>query len=200
MIESIEYNGHWYTTENPDRQIAGTLTFSPDQGAYLNLIGSFHNGKDREDILELQFILGTTYDGIKITLYSCFLTQLKSGSRGFTSRFLAQFVFVGVHFREKNELRFTTISIHYSNLDDWADISGFIREDEPHDHKEIVIRFKNPDPTYIATIDDYKIYIDIYSNETFGFYERTIRQKAYIRVESSVEKELDDFLDFMHRI
>ena len=200
MIEDVDYKGYWHTTEKPDCQIAGTLTFSPDQGAQLNLIGSFHSYEDREKLQELQFILGTTHDGTKITLFDCFLTSIKSGSGGLTSRFHAQFVFVGVHFRDKTELKFTAFSIHYSNLDDWADISGFVDANEPHDRSETVIRFKHPDPTYIATIDDYRIFIDTHCDETFGFYERTIRQKAYVRVESSKQKELFEFLDFMHRI
>jgi ApeA-like protein len=73
MIEDVEYKGYWHITENPAYQIAGTLTFSADQGAHLNLIGSFHAYEDCERIPELPFILGTAHDGTRITLFRCFL-------------------------------------------------------------------------------------------------------------------------------
>lgn len=200
MIEDLEYRGYWHTPETPDNQIAGTLTFSPDQGAKLDLIGSFYSYEDHQKIVKLRFILGTAHDGTRITLFGCFLAELKSGSGGFTSRIDAELVFIGVHFREESELQFTTFAIHYSNLDDWAGISGFLGANEHHNRDETVIRFKNPDPTYIVTIADHKVFIDIDGYETYRSHERTIRQKAYVRVESPKPKALVEFMGFMDKI
>jgi len=41
MIEKFEYKGIWWLPDKPKERISGTLKFTPDEGAILDLIGSF---------------------------------------------------------------------------------------------------------------------------------------------------------------
>jgi len=46
MIEQFEYKGIWWLPDGDEGKIAGTLSFSPDKGIVLDLIGSFEGTED----------------------------------------------------------------------------------------------------------------------------------------------------------
>ncbi len=41
MIEEFEYKGIWWLPDKPKNRISGILRFTPNEGAILDLIGSF---------------------------------------------------------------------------------------------------------------------------------------------------------------
>lgn len=131
-MEEFQYLGIWWRPEDPDQKIAGELAYHPKEGATLKLIGSLNLFIDRSEITlgvtphEIDIILGITPDGREITLYRC------SESRKFISPvgvncfdFKARVVFVGQHFESKSDILFNNLSICYSNLSDWTNLSPF---------------------------------------------------------------------------
>src|SRR5829696_249198 len=72
MSDTIEYSGKWYLPTNAQRKVAGTLKFSPENGALLELIGSFRrvSVENRVDaVLNSDVLLGITTNDQKITLF-----------------------------------------------------------------------------------------------------------------------------------
>jgi len=171
MIEDFEYKGIWWLSSRPEKQISGTLKFTPDKGAVLDLIGSFKNITDMNKMLEPEIIIGVSSNGKNITLYECFETNSNLSFPGLlTSSF-------------------------------YANISGF---DIQHlfDKKEVVIRHKLPEPIQ-ATIGDYKILLDVRATgptRSIVQKEASIKQRTYIKIEPSVEKFFDEYLNILHHI
>ena len=114
MMDKFEYKGRWWLPDKPEKQISGTLRFTPNEGAILDLIGSFKATKDINKILKPEIILGIS-NGKKITLHKCFETKLNNVSvpESLTSSFYANEVFVGAHFQKSEDIKFRELSIRY---------------------------------------------------------------------------------------
>jgi len=201
-MDKFEYEGKWWLPDKPEKQISGTLRFTPDEGAILDLIGSFKDIKDINKMLKLEIILGISSNGKKITLHKCFETKSKISSPGLlTSSFRANEIFVGAHFQKSEDIKFRELSIRYSYLDEWVNISGF--DIQYPDKKVVVIKYKLPEPIQANIGEDYKVFIDFQATYPTHFIvqkEASIKQRTYVRIEHSAEKSLDEYWDIMRYI
>jgi hypothetical protein len=201
MIEEFEHKGIWWLPDNPEKQINGTLKFSPKEGATLDLIGSFN---DHEKVITkmqtFPIILGTTADGKEITLINCYKTTNTMHIPGITTcSFGSVLIFRNVHFHTLEDIRFRNIVVHYSHLDDWVGISGFDIQYNLKDGKEVIIKYKEPTPIQFD-LGDYKISIIIettYPKHTIVQKKANIKQTAYIKIESPGEKPFDEYRNVM---
>jgi hypothetical protein len=203
MIEKFEYKGIWWIPNKSNEQISGTLRFTPDEGAILDLIGSFKDIKDMNRMLNPNIILGISSNGKNITLHKCFETKSNVSFPGLlTSSFYANVVFVGAHFQKNEDIKFKKLSIHYLYLDEWVNISGFDIQ-LFSDKKEVVMKYKLPEPIQASIGEDYKIFIDIRATgPTYSIVQKeaSIKQSTYIRIEPSEEKSFDEYLNIMYHI
>lgn len=199
-MDKFEYKGIWWLPDKPEKQISGTLRFTPNEGAILDLIGSFKDIKDINKMLEPEIILGISSNGKNITLHKCFETKSGANLPGLlTSSFYANEVFVGAHFQKSEDIKFRELSIRYSYLDGWVNISGF--DIQYPDKKEVVIKYKQPEPIQASISEDCKIFIDItYLTHSIVQKETSIKQKTYIKIEHSIEKSLDEYRGIMRNI
>ena len=155
MMDKFEYEGIWWLPDKPEKQVSGTLRFTPNEGAILDLIGSFKDTKEINKMLELEIILGISSNGKNITLHKCFETKSNvSVPRLLTSSFYANEVFVGAHFQKSEDIKFRELSICYSYLDEWVNISGF--NIQYPDKSEVVIKYKQPEPIQASIGEDCK--------------------------------------------
>ena len=101
MIRSFEYVGKWYLPDNPEDELYGTLRFTPEGGALLELFGVFERKtvNRKYPMLEPNVILGNSSNGKSITLLGCSetRTQLPLNSEG-ESTFQAKYILVGALF------------------------------------------------------------------------------------------------------
>jgi len=203
MIEEFEYTGIWWLSDKPEKQISGTLRFTPNEGAILDLIGSFKDITDINKTLNPEIILGISSNGKNITLYKCFETKSSFSFLGFqTSSFYANVVFIDVHFQKLENIKFKSISVHYSHLDEWVNISGF---DIKHlwKEKEVIIKYKLPEPFKADVSNDLKVLINIRATGpslSFVQKEATIKQKTEIKIETSEDKSFEDYRKIMYQI
>jgi len=197
MMDKFEYEGIWWLPDKPEKQVSGTLRFTPNEGAILDLIGSFKDTKEINKMLELEIILGISSNGKNITLHKCFETKSNvSVPRLLTSSFYANEVFVGAHFQKSEDIKFRELSICYSYLDEWVNISGF--NIQYPDKREVVIKYKQPEPIQASIGEDCKMFIDF--QVTIVQKEASIKQRTYIRIEPSVEKSLEEYWNIMRDI
>lgn len=200
MIEGFEYEGIWWLPADPKKQISGTLKFNPYKGATLDLIGSFKDARGIKDLSAPEIILGISSNGKKITLYRCYETKSSLSVPGLhISSYYIDTIFMGVHFQKVEDIRFRNLSIHYSNLDEWSNISGFNIEFTDGMH----IDYKPPKSVQATINDDLKIFIDVsvtYPTMSVVQKEATIKQETYIRIEPSKEKTLKECLKIMQHI
>ena len=203
MIKEFEYKGIWWLPDNPEKRISGTLRFTPNEGAILDLIGSIEDIKNMNKTLEPEIVLGISSNGKNITLYKCFETKSSFSSEGFqTSLFYANFVFIGVHFQKLEDIRFKSISVHCLHLDEWVNISGF--DIKPlGEEKEIIIKYKLPESFQADIGDGLKILINIQAtgpSRAFVQKEATIKQETEIKIETSEDKSFEDYRKIIYHI
>ena len=74
MMESFDFKGFWWLSNNPSEKLSGICSFTPSEGGELELIGDFSNLAEGNDSDQPLLILGTTLKG-EITLYNCFLKK-----------------------------------------------------------------------------------------------------------------------------
>ena len=81
MIEEFEYAGVWWIPDEPEKKIPGTLRFTHNERAILELMGII---KKKEIMSFLPYIiLGVSSGGINITLHKCFMSEATFNYRGF---------------------------------------------------------------------------------------------------------------------
>lgn len=153
--------------------------------------------------LQPEIILGLSSNGKSITLYKCFETKSNLSMPGFqTSSFYAYFVFIGAHFQKSEDIKFKGMSVHYSQLDEWVNISGFAIK-PLWEEREIIIKHKLPEPFQARISDGLKILIDFQSTlplPSFAQKEVTIKQKTEVRIETSEEKSLEYYRKLIYQI
>lgn len=201
MIEQFEYEGIWWLPDKPEKQVSGTLRYSPTGGATLDLIGSFKELPDMmSPPLELDMILGVSSDGKVITLYKCFETGSKWTSAGLLSTsFYANIVFVGWHFPKPEDLRFNNLSINYSYLEEWTGITGFTwhLQEEP---KRYGVNYEFPPPVE-SKVDDFKISFD-YQFKASGdrLREFNLQHTTFIQIEPENELHFEEYDGMLYHI
>jgi len=139
--------------------------------------------------------------GKEITLYKCFMRKLICGSSGSERQlFDADVTFVGTHFQKPGDIKFRSLSIHYSYLDEWVNISGF---DIRTNKGETVIKYKKPEPIQAIINDDCKVSIDFeiaHSPIDIVQKEASVKQKTCVKIETSEQKSFEEHREIMRNI
>lgn len=108
LDQKLEYKGYWYLPSDPDKRVAGVLTYYPNEKILLELLGCFgeytleiftENGD--EDI-----IYGRTADGKEIALLNNFRSlKINSGADFPIVRFTCNFMVIGSHVKGLDDKR-----------------------------------------------------------------------------------------------
>ncbi len=207
-MEEFEFEGLWWLPETPEARVPGTLRFSPDSGATLDLLGSLkepgnHFAALERELVQPEVILGVSSKGKPVTLWGCWERRKRVNLAGFTkTSFHADVAIVGAHLGGVEEARFKKMSAEYRHLDEWAGISGFgITIPEDHTAHPMVIEHKRPAPV-TATVAGARIAIEIRaalrgSSGLVG--EATIAQRTWASVEHLEGKSFGELNGILHR-
>lgn len=198
MSDNVQYKGFWWLLNKPDDKVAGILTFSPFEIPSLELIGHFTVDSDQ---YRIDIILGSC-GGRAITLYKCIGTHFSyvSKQEQNATSFVANFLFIGVHFEGVEAIKFRRMYVHYEYLDSWIDTSGF-RNPVLEESGLIEIAYQEPDTISIPVNDDLSIYIDTETTHpSFDQTERSIKQTALFRIEFQNEVLIETFIGLISQI
>jgi hypothetical protein len=119
-MESFTHRGVFWLPENPEQDKAGVLSFSPTDGAHLELTGSFSEGLTQLGTYPV--IHGMIQGGKAVTL-------LGGYALGFTwdglaiERIRASVIVVGAHCRGLNSQRFREITVSTELLQLWSEVT-----------------------------------------------------------------------------
>lgn len=207
-MEELEFEGLWWLPETPEARVPGTVGFSPDSGASLDLLDSLKEPGNQfaaleRELVQPEVILGVSSKGKPVTLWDCWERRKRVNLAGFTkTSFHADVVLVGAHLGSAEEARFKKMSAEYRHLDEWAGISGFgITIPEDHTAHPMVIEHKRPAPV-TATVAGARIAIEIRaalrgSSGLVG--EATIAQRTWASVEYPEGKSFGELSRMLHR-
>jgi hypothetical protein len=202
MLEGFEYKGQWWLSSDPDKVVSGTLRYSHNDGAVLELIGSFEDSGDMLKRPGPVVILGTSSNGKNISLHGCFLIQARISEPGFSiCSYLVRTVFVGVHFSKTEDVKFRNMNVRFSRFDEWARMSGI--KVEHTDEEDVVIRYRKPDDIRVAICDDFTIAIT--TRATFPAITQvqnkaSIEQQMIIRIESAHETSIELYYSIIQHL
>jgi hypothetical protein len=70
-MQSIEYSAMWWLPSNPENTVAGSISFTDDDGILLQLIGAFGDFSFFELSRSHPILLGLSTNGKRITLTNC---------------------------------------------------------------------------------------------------------------------------------
>lgn len=209
LNESFEYTGIWFRPEFPNMEIHGTMHYTRGK-ITLRTTGSL-DGDNNNFITQLQtmdrnprlmpIVLGLSTDGKQITLTNCILVgaNLSMGGLG-VFRYRANVMYIGAHFQNINEMKFSSISIQYSNLYVWMCQRPF--QTDLSRMEEHIFRLEYHAPEIIRVPIDSQFTLEIvYSNTIpMPMFEEDfdITQKVLWRIKSEESTTLDKFLE-IHR-
>ena len=216
MDKEIVFKGEWFLPNNINNKVKGILTFKPSvRYSTLEIFGSFY---EYQDLYNIDLILGNTFDGAEITLYKCYVKNLRSVPRSAEYDFRKnnpkvqpsciyelEYIFDGVHIANIDELLFQKISVEIFNLPEWVGIHGFGNYNHDFANEEglkIECNYYEPKPI------DFQITESL--NGTFNFLSSTssisrfqkecrISQITYLTLTSIKYLSLFEILDYIYK-
>lgn len=130
MFEDYECEGEWWLPSNPTKKLYGKLTFSKETWPKLELNGVL----EEYSVLTVfdfsinampfkhEIILGLSKKGENVTAVNC--QGYPSLLNGFdSSTFTVSKIFVGLHFEKEEDIKFNSLTISFSFLDQWVNAS-----------------------------------------------------------------------------
>lgn len=202
MIANFEHKGLWFLPSDTTTKVAGTIKFEVKKGLTLDLIGSFPRNSNTKE-----FIWGILEDGKYVTLFNNFENHRSFNLPGLEiAKYTSNFLLVGAHFTSKQDIAFNKVSVHYSYLDEWLNISsGFKKiETNPKDYK-IVIEYQLPSSIDVHLDSNTKMSVNLVATPPSikaVQKDATIKQKAFIdftyKRKTSFDKVLENTFHFQN--
>jgi hypothetical protein len=217
MLEEFVSLGKWWLPNKPEVVVPGKLSFSPESGATLELIGSFYSSHLKEigqvkissiegesnltsgvrlDFIKPEeiIILGLLDNNEKITLYRC-SGQVKNFS---SISFNVEYVFRKIHFEYEQDIKLKSISVQYSHLQKWVGKSGMQFSVEEN---KIWMSYQPPSDIHLTKIGSLDLYITFSSVCVYPFYpdayNASIEQKTYLTIQNPCNKPIDDCVNLL---
>jgi ApeA N-terminal domain 1 len=204
MQEPFELKGVWWLPDQPEKQVAGTVSFDPIEGIVLDSIEGFEVEESEADVRKVDVILGILTDGDEVSLHKCNITKLTLPPKTF-SAFRISYLIVGVHLPHHQDLKFKTISVRYHNLDEWASkLYGFdIEREWTNVQAPTTIKIRVPEDLKAKLNEQYQLKFVVASSFRpclSPYKEIVFRLFPSFYIEASEEAVLDDFLRTIARL
>jgi len=201
MLDKSIFEGMWKLPEHTEYKCFGKLTFDPENNITLNTIGNLCQKKHCRGPHEFDYIHGITMNGEKITLY-------KSTGRdsypipGIPSAYFhSEFIIIGGHLNNIDDLEITSSAIHLTYLDEWVNKNGF---NMPFSNSKKIfakVKYTQPRPIILAKNRIFKISLWFSASFSPGNSEALIKQKVYLNINyyKNQSTNLLDLLEIIYR-
>jgi hypothetical protein len=222
MMKEFSVTGLWRFPGQGRKKWAGTLSYHPQRGATLELVGHAKEIYDLSRSIKKgnpagcqEIILGTSpvgsADEFLFTLHGCYVKY--PVLRPFYEGSLRLYIYVktvisGKHFAKSQRLKFKKLMVDFTHLFEWVNISGITSgidvELEKHDLLEkldldSLITYKRPQPIKAST-SDYSISLYFereprWETALSAKEESCVKQRVYAMIEFAKKQSLGTFED-----
>lgn len=204
MFKPYKIDGKWWVSGKPKPKVTGTLSIDDDERISLSLVDCLEKRPLFSNRLpERQVILGLTTDGERITLVDCFEVSYRTTSSGIpTSKYIADFVLKGQHFRTLDDVKTKKVLARFSYLDTWLSLDGFRIDHTKSDERDLEIRYKRPSNQTIKVNDKTSLITGtgVSGPNLRSFVtEVHVKQEAYLGIEKSSPVSLKSILKELGR-
>jgi hypothetical protein len=163
----------------------------------LNVNGYFWD--NTEVLISPIVILGQLEDKRIVTLYRGSIRTLKIDVLGHnppSSSFEVDFIFLGIHFYKLDDIKFDSIDIRYSEIDNWISVDDFDKyssknQKEGSQNQSHIVSADTHQGFIINLVHEHnliaqpKIYVQIkYSNKDKKFFDEHFRMKISYKISS----------------
>jgi len=190
-------HGHWWLPSNPERRVAGILTYSPIEGVTLDLKGAFTDSLPLgQQFLSYRIINGVAEHGRPFTLCDC--AELSSNLAGglastIASTFAVRFAIEGACFQQAEEIVFHKFSINYSLIDEWTPLLPCNESPVEAEDRQWIINYGGLAPIH-AQVGSSKLTFGSQLHKSFGLSKLSVTAVPLF-ISSTVEPmSLDDYL------
>lgn len=124
-LRNFEAGGLWWLPDHEDRKVAGILSYSPDSGSELRLIGSLTSARGSRD--EIYERIHGIADGKQYNLEDCYQKNYQGSlfePGGETETIHVHQVFRGVHYTEPDEPNTDRVTANLRYLTQWMGHQG----------------------------------------------------------------------------
>ncbi len=212
MSSNIKITGQWFLPSEEVKRVFGTLSYNPNEGANLELLGSLDEESLFPEIINHDFILGISKDSKLITLHKCSMTKYER-SQSFIRQesglprviYIIRYILIGSHIENSESLKFNRISAEIFNLDEWVGISGFRHEPfniDKRRNNEFTVDYKLPEKIEFQIDKDLTGRFNFIANlPGWSIFQKSINisQRVEFQVESHKEKSLTELLESVFR-
>jgi len=193
-------SGYFWLPEQEDKKIHGVLSIVDGGEAELEIIGLFQGDESSEDPDSFDRILGFVEEDGLVTLDNCFYTKTNRTYGGISkSTLYVNRVFCGATWGKDKAITFNTFSFAVDCLDEWMRINGIEVDTDPHNEKTTITY--TPSEKRRFELDNGMILEINFAYSTFhSLTEGSLTQRAYFRLESKEQRELEDFINISFKI
>lgn len=194
--------GSWWIPEDPDRKIAGVLSFDPDHLAHLELMDSFETTLDQCLASDKKYprVLGMDKSGEEYALLNCWKTsaQTNLGTGRSSSGIRCRQVLIGLPAKLASNPSFSRLELRSPSLRKWWR-SGATQVSVANSKKRWAVTLKVHSAPPIHLCKWKGISLDFNSNPTFSAnLERAkpfdVDEDVCLRITSPEERSLDELL------
>lgn len=206
LYDSFSWEGLWWTPGNQETNVAGTITFSPTEGVVLSLLGTLRDmpmafgsamGSECQEVVH-----GITAQGIRITLYDCYVSQFQLNAPGIsTEKYKVLWMLVGDFLPSLKEVIFNGCSIRFEKLEEWIGHRN-ISENVDSESRRMVIAFLPPDQKEMRCESIGSAVVEGWSYEVGGDRVRGVELKtsSYLEIRSDTPIDLRSMVDRAFRL
>jgi ApeA N-terminal domain 1 len=132
FAEPINERGYWWTAAQPENRVVGSLSYTPHDGATLELFGSFVPLERLPQMPERMSILGVTETGKEVSLFQTIQTNARIRMPGVISTTLEAYKgCIGKQYSDEADILVRHIECDMTYLTEWAGQSGIRQEFDP---------------------------------------------------------------------
>ncbi|MEL7077253.1 MAG: HEPN domain-containing protein [Cyanobacteria bacterium J06648_1] len=220
----FEEKGIWFLPNNPENEIVGILKFSPDLNTELELMGSLFAEPENQSETEIferalgkkevPIVLGILSNGKKVTLYKNLVFGEGIGKALTETKCYPTFIIKGIHFSTVEDIKFDSLSFHYSHLESWLRIQNIQVSMIPDSNKKRIealnVSYRPLEKTKLCSIDDFELYLrDIELNPTPLHFASVFRdhisnievsENKRFELTANTHKIIEEFLNTLDNI
>lgn len=207
MLEDFSYEGTWWLPHKPEDIHHGTLQFKHSDQIILHLSGLFSDRKACS--IGPEIILGITTMNKKVTLFKTLEVDYKVPISGIEpseanplgdSRFICTIIFIGQHFNNKNDIRFRSMSINFTYLEQWFSPKGMFDANFKEDGFVVSANLMKIEPMRIDSLNSSLSISSSISTERDQPASLKLSHISYLQLEPDTPKDFTWYEDVVSNL
>ncbi|MGO3050040.1 hypothetical protein CD110_01705 [Staphylococcus casei] len=204
MKVAFSATGFW-KINNKGEELNGDLYLNEEEGGVVLYIRIPNKGSMMSYLefpLEIPFITGSTINGAKMTIVNC--SRISTTSRMGTEEvygYSADFMFNGVNFNNKKDIKFSKMTVSIPNIIQWGDTSNYVSP-ELETNATSLIDLSIVEPIEIYSNKNYSVFYYLNFSNPFELMKEEIvlKQIPHLIIEVQTTKTIEWFMEVSNQM